>query len=210
MQSTKVTKVQNNPVPSLASGFGPVPTRIGARPPLVVADESVASTIKQQVIEMLHEFAAKIAIAHRSAAEAYLSQDLYKEALPHLEASVTFAPEDLENVNQLGFVRYIAGDDQGAIAAFTNVVERQPGNADALFNLGMVLYGKSEFERAEECFARACAARPTDAETWNNRGVCAHQLGRVTEAVSCFKRVVAIDPTNEDALANLQALDAQS
>lgn len=206
MQTTKDSTSQSNPLPSLASGFAPVPTRIGSRPPLVVADESVAAAMKQQVVEMLQEFAAKIAVAHRSAAEAYLSQNLYKEALPHLEASVTFAPDDLEYANQLGFVRYIAGDDQGAITAFASILQRNPGSADALFNLGMVLFGQSEFARAEECFARACDLRDDDAETWNNRGVCSHRLGRPKDAIICFKRALAIDPANQDAGANLQSL----
>ncbi|MEZ5966919.1 MAG: tetratricopeptide repeat protein [Planctomycetota bacterium] len=206
MQTTQSSTNKNNPFPSLASGFGPVPTRIGTRPPLVVSDESAAATMKQQVVEMLHEFAVKIAVAHRSAAEAFLSQNLYKEALPHLEASVTFAPDDLEYMNQLGFVRYIAGDDQGAITAFSSVLERNPTSADAYFNLGMVLFGKSEFARAEECFARACDLRGDDAETWNNRGVCAHRLGRAGDAIVCFKRAMAIDSGYEDAVANLQAV----
>jgi len=194
--------------PSLASGFGPVPTRIAARPPLVVATDTTSAAIRQQVVEMLNEFAAKIAVAHRSAAEAYLSQDLYKEALPHLEASVTFAPEDMEFLNQLGFVRYICGDDTGAITAFTGVLERCPHSADALFNLGMVLFGKSEFARAEECFARACDQKPDDAEAWNNRGVCSHRLGRTADAVTCFRRTLALNPRDPDAAANLQALGA--
>ncbi|HLU40350.1 MAG TPA: hypothetical protein VK081_13275, partial [Planctomycetota bacterium] len=137
MQSTE-QKISKPTPPALASGFGPVPTRIGARPTLLVANEDASAAVRQQVIENLHEFAGRIAVAHRSAAEAWLSQNLYKEALPHLEAAVRFAPDDLEYANQLGFVRYITGDDQGAIAAFVSVLERQPGNADSMFNLGMV------------------------------------------------------------------------
>lgn len=206
MQTTQPPMTKNNPVPSLTSGFGPVPTRIGSRPPLVVTNDSAADTMKQHVTETLHEFATKIAIAHRSAAEAYLSQDLYKEAIPHLEAAVRFAPDDLEHVNQLGFVRYVAGDDQGAIAAFTTVLTRQPNNGDALFNLGMVLFGQSEFARAEECFSRACDARPSDAEAWNNRGVCAHRMGNVKDAAICFRHALTLNPNDQDAMANLQSL----
>jgi Tfp pilus assembly protein PilF len=208
MQITQPTITKPNPAPSLASGFGPVPTRIGQRPPLVVTSDSAADTRKQQITETLHEFALKIAIAHRSAAEAYLSQDMYKEAIPHLETAVRFAPDELEHVNQLGFVRYIAGDDQGAISAFTTVLTRQPANGDALFNLGMVLFGQSEFARAQECFSRACDVRSGDAEAWNNRGVCAHRLGQTSDAIVCFQRALALNPDDQDASANLQALGA--
>ncbi len=208
MQTKQQPMTKNNPVPSLASGFGPVPTRIGNRPPLVVTSDSAANTMKRQVTEMLHEFAVKIAIAHRSAAEAYLSQDMYNEAVPHLETAVRFAPDELEHTNQLGFVRYIAGDDQGAIAAFTTVLTRQPDNGDALFNLGMVLFGQNEIARAEECFSRACDARPDDAEAWNNRGVSAHRQGKTSDANVCFRRALALNPSDQDAIANLESLTA--
>lgn len=205
----QTTQPQQSPsTASLLSGFGPVPTRIGQRPPLVVANDNAATSMKQQVVDMLQEFGLKVAVAHRSAAEAYLSQDLYSEALPHLETAVRFAPDDLEHVNQLGFVRYIAGDDQGAIDCFNNVIGRSPNNADALFNLGMVTFGKSAFAQAEDSFRRALVARPDDAEAWNNRGVCLHRLGRLPEAAECFRRALQLDPSDQDAAANLQAIGA--
>lgn len=206
MQSTQTQTGQGNSTASLLSGFSPVPTRIGQRPPLVVANDNAATSMKQQVVDMLQEFGLKIAVAHRSAAEAYLSQDLYAEALPHLEAAVRFAPDDLEHLNQLGFVRYIAGDDQGAIGCFDSVITRSPNNADALFNLGMVTFGRGDFVRAEEAFRRALTIRGADAEAWNNRGVCLHRLGRTSEAIECFRRALQVNPNDEDATINLQAL----
>lgn len=209
MQTTQTHIGQGQSTASLLSGFAPVPTRIGQRPPLVVANENVANSVKQQVVDMLQEFGTKIAVAHRSAAEAYLSQDLYAEAVPHLEAAVRFAPDDLEHLNQLGFVRYIAGDDRGAIECFDSVIARSPNNADALFNLGMVTFGQSDFTRAEDAFRRALTIRGADAEAWNNRGVCLHRLGRINEAVECFRRALQIDPNDADATVNLQAVGGQ-
>jgi Flp pilus assembly protein TadD len=185
-----------------ASGFAPIPTRIGDVPPLVVDQES-NTEVQQRVVSMLHELGEKVAHVHRAAAEAYLSQGLYREALPHLEAAVQFAPEQTEHVNQLGFVRYIAGDDAGALQSFKRVLERSAGNPDALFNMGMVLFGQSDHVRAEDCFRRSLEARPNDAEAWNNRGVCMHKLSRPAEAVACFKRALELEPENADAKANL-------
>src|SRR5262249_31938386 len=140
------------------TGFQPIPTRIRdprdaqGVPPLVV--EPMGDAQKAQVRQTLGELGIKLAEIHRTAAEAYLSQGLYDSALPHLDAAATFAPTEIEYHNQLGFVRYVTGDDVGAIASFQRVIAGEPANADAWFNLGMVLYGQNQFAEAEGCFRR--------------------------------------------------------
>jgi Flp pilus assembly protein TadD len=186
------------------SGFRPIPTRIRETPPLVVDQE--ASEIAQQVTERLAHLATRLATVHRAAAEAYLSQAMYEQALPHARAAATFAPGEAEYHNQLGFILYVQGDDAGAIQCFENVLAMNPDQADALFNMGMVRYGSQEYQIAEDCFRRALEVCPEDAETWNNRGVCLHQMGRQAEAKVCFERALQIDPSNEDARVNLTAI----
>ncbi|MEM7205247.1 MAG: tetratricopeptide repeat protein [Planctomycetota bacterium] len=190
-----------------ASGFTPIPTRIRDVPPLIVEPEAAADpNLRDQVMTQLHELATNMARTHRAAAEAYLSQGAYPEALSHLEACVTFAPEESEYHNQLGYVRYIQGDDRGAVESFEHVLSRTGDNPDSLFNLGMVLFGQGDHMRAEDCFRRAIECGRPDAELWNNRGVCLHQMGCAEEGRACFQRALELDANNEDAVANLQAV----
>ena len=182
-------------------GFQSIPTRIKDTPPLVV--DTTEPKVKQEVIARLGELGERLATVHRTAAEGYLSQSLYAEALPHLEAAATFAPNKAEFQNQLGFVRYLQGDDQGAVGSFKKALALEPANADGWFNLGMVQYGQSRFTEAEESFRRSLEHRPNDAETWNNRGVCLFKMGRVNDSRACFQRALQIDPNNADAKANL-------
>lgn len=205
---TTMTKTQT-PIPAAMtprSGFPTIPTRIrdtrdAQVPPLVVTP--IAEQQKLQVQQSLAELGQRLAEIHRTAAEAYLSQSLYAQALPHLEAAATFAPAENEYQMQLGFVRYVMGDDVGAINSFNTVLATDSGNDEAWFNLGMVLFGQGQHAEAEDCFRHASEIAPNDAQTWNNRGVCLWRLERVADARTCFARAIQIDPNDADAAYNL-------
>ena len=191
------------------SGFEGLPTRIrdvrtGGVPPLVV--ESGAALANGAIRQSLGELATRLAEIHRTAAEAWLSTGLYDQALPHLEAAATFSPAETEYQLQLGIVRYVTGDDAGAINAFSATLAVDDANADAWFNMGMVAFGQSEFAEAEDCFRRCSEIQPVDAQAWNNRGVCLWRLQRIDDARVCFQRAVRIDPKDQDAASNLANL----
>lgn len=197
------TQIQPGNVIEGQKAFAEIPTRISdLTPPLVVGNETDES-VKQQVVESLSHLEVSIAVVHRESAEAYISQGLYEQALPHLRAAVTFAPGNMEYVNQYGFVQFVTGDDKGAVDSFQAVLADNPQQVDSLFNLGMVLFGLSDFVNAEECFRRVLEITPQDAETWNNRGACLFQSGRTQDAATCFQQALQIDPNHADASANL-------
>jgi len=192
------------------SAFQPIPTRIrdtrdAQVPPLVV--ESGAQQDKAGIEQNLNELGLKLAEIHRTAAEAWLSQGCYEQSLPHLEAAATFSPTELEYQLQLGFVRYLTGDDVGAINSFNTVLATDANHPEAWFNLGMVLFGQAQHAEAEDCFRRACEQTPGDSQTWNNRGVCLWKINRIADARSCFQKALQIDPSDADASYNLANLN---
>ena len=200
-----------NPTPTPSaipqrSGFQTIPTRIrdvrdSQVPPLVVTP--IAEQDKALIRQSLGELSIKLAEIHRTAAEAYLSQALYDQALPHLVTAATFAPSEPEYQLQLGFVRYLTGDDAGAVNAFNAVLAIDGNSAEAWFNLGMVLFGQGQFVEAEDCFRRSSEIHPRDAQTWNNRGVCLWKSQRIADAKICFQKALQIDPNDQDAAFNL-------
>jgi Flp pilus assembly protein TadD len=211
----KMTATTNNPSTTNPSAinqptsFQPIPTRIrdmrdSQVPPLVV--EPAKEQEKAAVVENLTELGLKLAEIHRTAAEAYLSQAMYEESLPHLEAAAKFSPSEIEFNMQLGFVQYITGDDVNAIKTFNDVITADENNGEAWFNLGMVVFGQEQFTEAEFCFSRSCDLESDDAQTWNNRGVCLWKLERLTEARTCFENALKIDATDEDAQFNLMTI----
>ena len=186
------------------SGFQPIPTRIQDLAPLIVDKQpEVDPQVKSAVLSGLTDLSVNLAEVHRIAAEAYISQLEYDKAVPHLEAAATFGGS-VENWNQLGFVNYLAGNDDQAIAAFEYVLSNEAQQPEALFNLGMVRFGKEDFEIAEQCFRAALEIQPNDAQGWNNRGVCLFQMGRADDAVACFQNALKVDPNDQDAVFNLQ------
>ena len=219
-----MTITSNNPTPTIPSpiapgtladgqGFPTIPTRIrdvrdAQVPPLVV--DPVAEQDQAAMRQGLAELGIKLADVHRTAAEAYMSQGLYEESLPHLQAAATFSPSEVEYQMQLGFVQYVTGDDAGAITTFNKVLTADGTNGEAWFNMGMVLFGQGQFAESETCFAQACELDGRDAQTWNNRGVCLWKLQRTEEAQTCFQNAIRIDPSDEDAKFNLQSLGQSS
>ncbi|MFN8826172.1 MAG: tetratricopeptide repeat protein [Planctomycetota bacterium] len=210
---TTMTKTQaptiTTPASSPRGGFNTIPTRIRdvrdtQVPPLVV--QPMAEQDKALVRQSLAELGTKLAEIHRTAAEAYLSQSAYSEALPHLEAAATFAAGETEYQMQLGFVRYVTGDDVGAINAFNTVLASDGNNAEAWFNLGMVLFGQEQYAEAEDCFRHTAEMQPTDSQVWNNRGVCLWKLNRIADARACFQKALTNDPTDADAQFNLKSI----
>jgi superkiller protein 3 len=208
---TTMTKNQTPATPSAISprsGFQTIPTRIrdirDQLPPLVV--EPIAEQDKAFIRQSLGELGSKLAEIHRTAAEAWLSQAMYDQALPHLETAATFAPGETEYQMQLGFVRYLIGDDNGAINAFNKALAVDGNCAEGWFNLGMVLFGKTQFAEAEDCFRRASEIQPRDSQTWNNRGVCLWKTQRIADAKVCFQKALQIDPSDQDAAFNLGSI----
>ncbi len=210
-----MTTMTKNPTPTLTSaipqrsGFQSIPTRIrdvrdAQVPPLVV--EPMAQQDKEAIRQSLGELGSKLAEIHRTAAEAYLSQSLYEQSLPHLEAAATFGPTEVEYQMQLGFVRYVTGDDVGAINSFNAVLATDSGNAEAWFNLAMVLFGQNQFTEAEDCFRRSSEIQGTDSQVWNNRGVCLWKMQRLADAKTCFTKALQLDPTDADARFNLTSV----
>lgn len=178
-------------------GFASIPTRISNPGELQVDQQEIP-----EVLEQLETLDAHLAQFHRVCGEAYCSQGRYETALIHQLSAVALAPQSLEYRNQLGFLRYVTGDD-AASEDFEAVLRADPQNAEAWFNLAMIRFGQSQFGEAEQAFAQAAQLRPQDPEILNNLGVARFHNGRSAEAKLCFERALQVDPNNEDAKLNL-------
>lgn len=206
-----MTTTTRNPNASTATitqrpAFQPIPTRIRdirttATPPLVVEPTNDATATETR--ERLAALDEKLARIHGIAAEAYLTKGQYEQALPHLEAAAAFLATDIPVQLQLAFVKYVTGDDAGALRTYETVLNKDPRNGEAWYSLGMVLFGCEKHAEAESCFRHASEITPQDAQVWNNLGVCLWKMSRLTEATECFRRAIGIDPSDTDAKFNL-------
>ncbi|MCA8955403.1 MAG: tetratricopeptide repeat protein [Planctomycetes bacterium] len=187
-----------------AGSFATTQRRIQEIPELIVAPGT--EQIRGQVTEALQDIGARLTKVHETAAEAYLSQEMYSDAVRHVEASVALDANNVDKQNHLGYVRYLAGDDVGALHAFDTVLSLDGANADALFNVGMIAFSRGDLETAEASF-RACTQIDTNnSELWNNLGVVLVQRSQSAAAKACFETALSLDSNNEDAIFNLQHL----
>ena len=171
---------QQNQSDAKAGAFGPVPTRIQDLPELIV--DPATEEVRGQMNETLVDLGSRLAIIHMTAAEAYLSQGMYKGSIPHVEAAVGMDRLNAANLNQLGYVKYLSGDDRGAAEAFEEVLGVTPGDPDALYNIGMIAFGESDLSMAETAFRECSEKDPSNAQVWNNLGVVLFQQGNAAEA----------------------------
>ena len=78
----------------------------------------------------------------------YVLLNDYNDAAHYLELSLTMNPDDVEARYHLGRVRYQQNQFDLAIAAFGEVIKRNPGNVKAQDNLGLSLEAKNQVEAA--------------------------------------------------------------
>ncbi len=102
-----------------------------------------------------------------------------------------------------GRARFDANDLVRAQLLFEDVLELDPGHADALHFMGLTAHRIRDLGFAMEYFERSIQARPDDALFHNNLGSILVQAGRTDEAAVFFRKALEIDPALHAARANL-------
>ena len=97
-----------------------------------------------------------------------------------------------------------------AKAAYRNVLEREPGFADAHVNLGRILHESGDVYAALVHYRAALSIRPNDATAAFNIGVALEDLGADADAIAAYRRAIESDPNNPEAHYNLAHLLEQS
>lgn len=96
-----------------------------------------------------------------------------------------------------------AGRRQEAGALYRQVLEADPGNADALHLMGMLLADSGDLAAAERWVRRAIAACPSVAMFHNNLGNILRAAGKAAEAEDCYRRAIELEPAYAEAYSNL-------
>ncbi len=102
------------------------------------------------------------------------------------------------------------GDMQGAMGAFEQALELDPGFAQAHANLVGVYGMAGDFRKAKEHYEAALAVNPKLADLHYNWGVAISLAGRNEEAREAFERAVDLNPNHADAHQNLGYILEQS
>ena len=110
-----------------------------------------------------------------------------------------------EDLLQRGLDCHKAGRLEEARRAYQAILERRPGDANALYLLGALAYQSGGPAEAVELVRRALAAGADPAQCHNIMGLAFQNLGKTSEAEASFQSAIAIQesPSFSINLANL-------
>jgi tetratricopeptide (TPR) repeat protein len=167
--------------------------------------------------------AAEVANEH----DAHLDPDEARRMLALHEELLARSPEDVGLLQTVGEYRTLAGDLDGALAAYTQAVDLASARgaapsalADLVLRVGVVQVERGEIGEGLESFDEAAALDPGDVSSrlssvWVlvNRVMMAPPPGwtrkdAVARAEALIAEVLAIDPAQPDALELRQLIDA--
>lgn len=152
--------------------------------------------------EAVREHLASQFAGHGGAAEIVVTQDRviirWKE-----EAGVSSLAEQ-------GAAYLTEGQSDKGIALLRVALERDPDDADALFNLGIALGDRGEHHEAIAVLEKLITFRPGHPGSWTALGVARGRAGRWDEAILAFRQAVNRDPQDGLARKNLGAALSQT
>jgi tetratricopeptide (TPR) repeat protein len=129
----------------------------------------------------------------------YVLLNEYSDAAHYLELSLKMNPDDVETRYHLGRVRYQQNQFDLAIAAFQEVIKREPANVKALDNLGLSFEAKNQVEDATTAYKKAIdldgAATAHSEQPYLNLGTLFEKSNRFQEAMPMLARASEIAPS---------------
>ncbi len=128
-----------------------------------------------------------------------------------LERCLALQPQFPEALNNLGLVRKIQGDLEGAAAAFEAVLQLSPPGesscagirAEAAANRAQLELDRHQHQAALQWSERALTLDQQSAKVWFARGNVLHALGQVESGAAALRRALELQPEFPEALNNL-------
>ena len=96
-----------------------------------------------------------------------------------------------------------------AAAVLGSVLERWPGQPDALHYLGVLKHQAGDSDAAVALIRQAIDAMPNEVGPWNNLGNVLVEAQRFAEAEAAYRRCLELQPTFVDALSNLATIHSK-
>ena len=110
------------------------------------------------------------------------------------ERAYRIAPRDNLICNNLGTALMGAGNSGGAVALYSQVLDREPGFWLSNYNLGYTYYKLGRFQEAEHYLRRAISINAADSDEFMYLGLALWREGRTGEAVPYIQQAIAIRP----------------
>lgn len=133
----------------------------------------------------------------------YLDQDRPEKAKPVFEKAAGLDPPDLSACYNLGRLKQIENDHQGAIEIYRVLIDQQPDIGLVWNNLGVAYRETGKPKDAIESFQAAVKFTPEMAEAWNNLGVAQDESNLTESALESYRKAIEIQPDYASPHLNL-------
>jgi tetratricopeptide (TPR) repeat protein len=143
------------------------------------------------------------ASAHFSAGQQLLAQHNPKQAEGEIRAGLKLAPRSLEGLNLLGMVLGEQKNFKGAVQAFQQALEIDPGSTETQFNLVGAYLGSGQKEKGLELAHALSDQAKNDVRTHFTLGVFLAKQREYSEAIHEFETADALQPGTFEVLFDL-------
>ncbi|MCG8510175.1 MAG: tetratricopeptide repeat protein [Rhodospirillales bacterium] len=115
-------------------------------------------------------------------------------------------PSTPSEIFQAALRRHQAGDLEGAVILYKQVLQTNPRSAQVYHMLGLISYQLQDYDNAADLMEFAIEIDSGDASFFHNLGLAHQAAGRLEEAESAIRRATELDPHRDDAWSNLGAV----
>ena len=143
------------------------------------------------------------ASAHFAAGQQLLAQHNPKQAEAEVSAGLKLAPRSLEGLNLLGMALGEQKDFKGAVKAFQQALEIDPGSTETQFNLVGAYLGAGQKEKGLELAHSLRDQAKNDVRIHFTLGVLLAKQGQYSEAIHEFETADALQPGTFEVLFDL-------
>lgn len=133
----------------------------------------------------------------------FLDQDRPEKAKAVFEKAAGLNPPDLSSCYNLGRLKQLENDHQGAISVYRSMLEQQPDAGIVWNNLGVAYRETGKKDDAIASFQAAVRLAPGMAEAWNNLGVAQDELNLTENALNSYRKAIEIQPDYASPHLNL-------
>ncbi|HEV2891474.1 MAG TPA: tetratricopeptide repeat protein [Frankiaceae bacterium] len=109
----------------------------------------------------------------------------------------------VEDELQRGLNAHVAGDTNGAIQHYEEVLKIDPTNKFAIYNIGLIKQNAGDKGEAERRYRAVLTIDPNYGPALFNLGIIRFEAGSNDEAIQLYQRTIAVEPRNANAYLNL-------
>ncbi len=137
--------------------------------------------------------------SHLNIAVCYFQLGHVAEAERYCRAAIEIDPDNAMAHANLGTIKEVQGDTDGAIEAYKASLERDPNQPDLLVCLGSAYMRQHQFSAALQTLTEATRQVPDNSVPWEKTGACYFYLRDFSKAEDAYTHALSVDPRSAAA-----------